>query len=187
MAKTDKKIESKVVLERTYIVPLRVGWLKVPHHRRANKAIKTLREFMVQHMKVYDRDLRKIKVDQYLNNEMRFRGMRKPPAKIKVIAKKFDNGIVVVSLAELPAILQFKKAREDKRKVRITKDAVKKEKSDGEKKEEKKSDLKEEETKEKEEAAKEQNQTIAKEKALEAKHVSKISEPQTYHRTALKK
>ena len=68
-----KKIEPKVELEREYIVPLRKGWLKVPKYKRANKSMKTLKEFIAKHMKVYDRDLRKIKVDQILNNEMRFR------------------------------------------------------------------------------------------------------------------
>ncbi|MEK6871587.1 MAG: 50S ribosomal protein L31e [Nanoarchaeota archaeon] len=187
--KTPTKTESKLVLERTYIVPLRRGWLKVPHHRRGNKAIKTLREFMLQHMKVYDRDLRKIKIDQYLNNEIRFRGMRKPPAKIKVIAKKFDDDIVRVTLAEPAPFVTFKQARDEKRTLRIKKDVAKKQtKTDGEKSDEKKSeDSKKEEVKEKEEAAKEQNLSIAKEQAKDAKHVSKGSERPTYHRTALKK
>ena len=87
-----KEIEPKIILEREYIVPLRRGWLKVPMYKRANKAVKTLKEFMVQHMKVYDRDLRKIKVDIYLNNEIKFKGMRKPLAKVKVKAIKYKGG-----------------------------------------------------------------------------------------------
>src|SRR3989338_11220989 len=103
----------KIELEREYNVPLRKGWLKVPKYKRANKAVKTLKEFLVRHMKVYDRDLRKIKLDILLNNEIRFRGMKKPPAYIKVKAKKFDNGIVKVELAELPDKIRFQKEREE--------------------------------------------------------------------------
>ena len=51
-------------------------------------------------MKVYDRDLKKIKIDVLVNNEIRFRGMRKPLAKIKVKAIKYDNGIVDVKLVD---------------------------------------------------------------------------------------
>ncbi len=111
-----KKIEPKVTIEREYIVPLRKGWLKVPKYKRANKAMKTLKEFIAQHMKVYDRDLRKIKVDQLVNNEIRFRGMYKPLAKIKVKVKKYDTGIVRVELVTLPAHVKFAKLREEKKK-----------------------------------------------------------------------
>ena len=66
-------------------------------------------------MKVYDRDLRKIKVEVDLNNEIRFRGMTKPPAKIKVKAKKFDNDTVSVELVDLPKHIEFKRMREKKK------------------------------------------------------------------------
>ena len=66
MAKA-KETGPKQILEREYIVPLRKGWLKVPDYKRANKAVKTLKEFLVKHMKVYDRDLRKIKIEIDLN------------------------------------------------------------------------------------------------------------------------
>ena len=59
MAEENKKI----MFEREYIVPLRREWLKVPTYKRANKAVKALKQFIAKHMKVYDRDLRKIYVD----------------------------------------------------------------------------------------------------------------------------
>ena len=114
----DKKAESKVVLDREYIVPLREGWLKVPKYKRGRKVVKTLKEFLVKHMKVYDRDLSKIKLDVDLNNEMRFRGEKKPPARIKVRAVKYDDEIVRVSLVDLPDVLKFKKSRELKEKAK---------------------------------------------------------------------
>mgnify|MGYP001109121260 FL=1 len=113
MAKKDTA--PKMEYEREYIVPLRKGWLKVPPYKRGNKAVKTLKEFIARHMKVYDRDLRKIKVEVDLNNEIRFRGMTKPPAKIKVKAKKLDNDTVSVELVDLPKHIEFKRMREKKK------------------------------------------------------------------------
>lgn len=113
-----KESEPKLIFEREYIVPLRKGWLKVPKYKRANKAVKTLKEFMVKHMKIYDRDLRKVKIDLYLNNEIRFRGIKKPYSKIKVKAKKFDNDIVKVELVNLPKHIEFEKKREEKLKIK---------------------------------------------------------------------
>ena len=75
---TDKTKEKtdKILVEREYMVPLRKEWLKVPKYKRANKATKALKQFIAQHMKVYDRDLREVKVEVLLNNEIRFRGMK---------------------------------------------------------------------------------------------------------------
>ena len=164
-----KQEEPKIILEREYIVPLRKGWLKVPKYKRANKAVKTLKEFMVRHMKVYDRDLRKIKVDIILNNEIRFRGMKKPLNKVKVIAKKFDNGIVRVELVEVPKHVKFARLREEKKLTELEK------KTKGEEKKEEKEEKPEEtqDAKEKKEASKEESLMQAKQQAKEMKHVAK--------------
>ncbi len=167
MAKT-KKTEPKIVLERRYIVPLRHGWLKVPMYKRATKATKTLKEFLVQHMKVYDRDLRKIKIDNYLNNEIRFRGMKKPPAKIEVLAKKFDDGIVRVELVNLPEHVKFAKLREARINENVKKKVEEKKKPEVEEKKEES-----EEVKEKEESGMEETMKLAKEQAKEQKHIVK--------------
>jgi len=111
--KKEKKVEGKVELEREYIVPMRKGFMNVPHYRRAKKAVKTLKEFMVRHMNVRDNDTRKIKVDIHLNNEIWFRGIKNPLHKIKVNAKKID-GIVYVTLADPADYVKFKMAREAK-------------------------------------------------------------------------
>jgi hypothetical protein len=65
-------------------------------------------------MKIYDRDLKKIKIDKYLNNEMWMRSIRKPLAKIKVKARKFESGIVKVELAEIPEFIKWKIEKEKK-------------------------------------------------------------------------
>ena len=185
-----KEIAPKITLEREYIVPLRKGWLKVPRYKRAKKAVKTLKEFVAQHMKIYDRDLRKIKVDIDLNNEIRFKGMKKPPAKIKVKVKKYDNDIVRVELVDIPANIRFKRLREEKKKADIGKKIKAKEetkksveekassKEDTSKKaegilEKEKDSKKEEEIKEKEQTSKDETLKLAKEQAKELKHVAK--------------
>ena len=143
VSKKDKKVVAKVELEREYVVPLKRGVLNVPRYRRAKKAVRVLKEFMVRHMGVRDRDLRKVKVDINLNNEIWFRGIKKPMNKIKVKAKKID-GIVYVELAEIPEYVGFKIAREARKKaeagaakVKAPKAAPKEEKTEEEKTEEK--------------------------------------------------
>ena len=177
----NKKKEPKMILEREYIVPLRSEWLKVAKHKRANKAIKALKQFMVRNMKIYDRDLRRIKIDQILNNEMRFRGMKKPLSKVKVKAQKFDDETVRVFLVDVPDHVKFARIREEKLKSKVEK-AVKEEKKGKEeektssisKKTEDSKDVKETaDAIEKEEASKEETMKIAKEYAKEQKHISK--------------
>jgi len=170
-----------VILEREYNVPLRKGWLKVPNYKRANKATKTLKEFIAKHMKIYDRDLRKVKVDMLVNNEIRFRGMKKPLSKIKVKASKLSDGTVRVYLVDLPTHVKFEKLREEKRSAAIEKKVKEKEveKKSEDKTEEEKKEEKEQkkevpkEVKEKEEASKEESMKLAKDQARAQKHVSK--------------
>ena len=101
-------------IEREYIIPLRTYWKRVPRYKRVNRAIKGIKEFLVRHMKVRDRDLSKIKLDKYLNEAMWSRGIKKPPVKIKVKVVK-EGDIVHVKLTEMSDKLKFKKAREEKR------------------------------------------------------------------------
>jgi len=183
--------------EREYIIPLRKEWTKVPRYKRTNKAIKAIKEFIAKHMKIRDRDLRKIKVDKYLNEEIWFRGIRKPPSKIKVKAVK-DGEIVKVELSELPDKLKFKKIREEKAEQKATeaiktKEAQKpEEKAEEKPEEEKKEDAeKKEEEKEKKAAVVEAGQHIEKEIAKRSKHQTKVKkealEPKRQRRMALAK
>jgi len=194
-----KEIEPKVVLEREYIIPLRREWLKVPEYKRANKAVKAIKKFLVRHMKIYDRDLRKVKVDILLNNEIRFRGMKKPPAKIKVKAVKYDNDIVKVELAEIPQVLKYKIEREKKQKEKVEKKKEEKKpeekkeelekKLEEEKKEEEKEEKPEEkkEKEEKREAGREAGLKIAKEEHRKMKHEVTGKKQPKIHRMALQK
>jgi len=138
----DKK-ESKPELEREYIINVRKKTMLVPTYQKANKAVKSIKEFLAKHMKVENRDTRLVKMDRYLNQEMWFRGRRHPITKIKVKAKKID-GIVYVELAEVPKIVQYQIDRDKKQFDKSEKEAENKtpkealeEKSEAEKVEEK--------------------------------------------------
>jgi large subunit ribosomal protein L31e len=166
--KKDKKNKGEVVeLEREYVVPLKKGVLKAPKYRRAKKAVKVLKEFMVRHMNVRDRDLRKVKIDRYLNNELWFRGIKKPANKIKVKAKKID-GIVYVELAEVPEVVKFAMAREKKAAEAASAVKAKAPK----KKEEEKTEEEKVEEKEDAKAGAEKAAKVAKVEAKAVKHTA---------------
>ena len=107
----DQKQSNK--LEREYIIPLRNEWLKVPSYERTGRAIKTIKKFIAKHMKIYDRDLKKVKLDTYLNETLWLRGIKNPIHKIKVRAIK-EEDIVRVEAVDLPQNIKFKKLREEK-------------------------------------------------------------------------
>lgn len=198
----------KEKLEREYVIPLRNKWKRVPRYKRANKAVKAIKEFLAKHMKIRDRDLKKIKIDRYLNEEIWFRGIRKPPSRIKVKAVK-ENDVVKAELYELPEKLKFKKAREDKREAKaveeikpkelppIPEEKTKESKEEGVKKEDsKEEELKEKDSKEKKKveekekkaAVVEAGEKRSKAAAKQAKHQTKADKgPKRPQRKALVK
>jgi len=131
-------------IEREYTIPLRSQVMKVPGYKRAKKAVRTIREFLVQHMQVRDRDLNKIRLDKYLNQMLWSRGMKNPPHKIKVKAIK-EGDIVRVEAYELSEKLKFRKQREDKRDKKSAEQTPKKKIESKEDKTEKSTETKEEE------------------------------------------
>ncbi len=177
-----EKEKKQNILEREYTIPLREKVRSVPRYKKTNKAVKTIKEFLVRHMKVYDRDLNKIKIDKYLNEYLWFRGIRKPPYKVTVKAKK-EGDFVKVELADLPDKLKFKKAREEKREAQAKKSEKKKpelKKSESEQKPEDKNkdgvEDKIEET-EKKTAVVEAGQKFEKEEYKKMKHTAKDKNP----------
>jgi len=187
-----KKKEDLVRIEREYIIPLRKRYQHVPRYKKTPKAIKTIKEFLVRHMKIYDRDLKKIKIDKYLNEAMWFKGIKKPPHKIKIKATK-EGDIVKAELVELPDKLKFNKLREEKREKAGEEIAKKKKKVEKEEKqEEKKSEQTEEQKKEEKEKARageEAEKQIEKAAAKQMKHQAggKTKEPKRQKRVALQK
>lgn len=191
--KSEKKADK---LEREYTINLRRQVDKAPIYKRTPKAIRTIKEFLVRHMKIRDRDLRKIKLDRYLNEFLWARGIRNPQTRIKVKAIK-EGEIVKVELAELPAKLKFKKLREERREREGT-EAGKKKKTHPSEAELKKEEtpMSEAEAKEKKEEEEEKKSSVVEvgkeiEKAAmkRAKHEAKVKskEPKRQFRQALQK
>jgi large subunit ribosomal protein L31e len=198
MAKKEEKVEK---IEKEYVIPLRKKCLAVPRYRKTEKAIKTIKEFIVRHMKIRDRDLSKVRINGYLNETMWMKGIRNPPHKIKVKAIK-EGDIVRVETLELPKKLKFKKAKEEeavkraKEKVekkkaekKAAEEAAKKaeeEKTEEEKKEEAE---KKETEKEKAKAGEEATKQLEKAAAKQMKKVKapKLKEPKRQVRKALAK
>ena len=171
-------------LEREYVIPLRKACLKVPQYERWRIAIRTIRRFIAKHMKIPERDLTKVKLDVYFNNELWFRGRRKPPAKVKVMAIK-ENDIVKVNFVEIPERIKFLKSKVEKLhkkpEVKWKKPESKEESKPEEKPEEKKIEEKEKEQSVAEQRLKETEQQVKAEK-----HLTKKKET-SYHRMALQK
>lgn len=108
--------KKKQKTEHEYVIPLREKIRPAPRYKKTNKALKTIKEFVARHMKVYDRDLDKIKVDKYVNEFIWARGIKNPPHSVRVKAKKDSEGIVRVELVNYPDKLKYKKLREEKLK-----------------------------------------------------------------------
>ena len=79
---------------REYIVNLRQEVIKAPRFKRAKRAVKALKEFVKRHLRVEE-----VKISNELNNYIWNRGIRKPPTKFKIVAKK-ENNIAYVDLAK---------------------------------------------------------------------------------------
>ena len=180
-----EKKQKQNILEKEYIIPLREKVRAVPRYKKTNKAIRTVKEFLVRHMKIYDGDLNKIKIDKYLNEYLWFRGIRKPPYKVKVKARK-EGEVVKVELADFPEKLKFKKAREEKRdakakKAEKNKPAEKTEKAEAknEQSEDKNKDGVEDkiEETEKKTSVVEAGQKFEKEEHKKQKHTTKMKHP----------
>jgi large subunit ribosomal protein L31e len=176
-----KKIETSTEkIEREYIIPLRKRWAIVPRYKRTNKAVKTVKEFLVRHMKIRDKDLNKIKIDRYLNEILWQKGIRNPPSKIKVKAIK-EGEIVKVEAVEFPEKIKFKKLREEKVET-SAKEIVKKKKAEEKQEEktegqEKEEEEKKKETEEKKEAVIEAGKEMEKVAAKQEKHTTKVKSP----------
>lgn len=116
MTKKQEKKSEKI--EREYIIPLRRKFKKAVKYKKTPRAVKAIKEFLVQHMQIRDRDLNKIKIDIYLNEFLWKRGIRNPVHKIKIRAVKEikENGdeIVTAYLIDYPKDMEFKKKRLEK-------------------------------------------------------------------------
>ena len=183
--------------EQEYTISLRGKFKHVARYKKTPKAIKSVKEFLARHMKIYDRDLNKIKLEKEVNEFLWARGIKNPPHKIKVKAIKTGD-IVKVELVDLPDKLKFKKLREEKQEKQALEIKEKKksmmekakETMQGKKEDENKdgvADKKEVQEKKKavEEAGEKQEKDLAKQQKHMAKEKSK--EPKRPVRQAMKK
>ena len=84
-------------LKRTYNIPLRKEFMKVPRHKRSKKAVKALKQFVQRHMKIDSMD--NIKVGKFLNEHIWKHGIKNPPHHVKVdIIKDIKNNKAIVEL-----------------------------------------------------------------------------------------
>lgn len=106
MAKEEAK--AKVVLERTYNVPLRREFVKSPRYKRTNKAVSALRQFIAKHMKSDN-----VKLGKNLNDALWRDGIKNPPHHVKINVIKDDKGVVRAELVGFEIELEKKqKAKE---------------------------------------------------------------------------
>ncbi|MBU0457749.1 MAG: 50S ribosomal protein L31e [Nanoarchaeota archaeon] len=80
-------------IERTYNVPLRKEFMKVPVWRKTKKAVAALRQFLERHMKSDN-----IKIGKEVNDLLWKHGIKNPPHHIKVNVTKDDKGVVKAEL-----------------------------------------------------------------------------------------
>jgi len=100
-----------MTIERVYTVPLRKGFLEVARYKKTKKAVTTLKEFLARHMKV---DVEKVYIGRNLNKELWKHGIKKPPARVKVVVVKEDNGDVKAELYGFKYEHKKKEQKEDK-------------------------------------------------------------------------
>lgn len=97
-------------IERTYTIPLRKEWLKSVKYKRAKKAVRAIKEFLMRHMKA---EAENIKIEKYLNLIVWSHGIRNPPSRVKVNVTKDDKGIVRAEMVGAP--VDKKKAEKPKK------------------------------------------------------------------------
>ncbi len=113
-----KKEETKTVLERTYNIPLRKEYHKVPRWKRTPKAVRAVKKFLVRHMKSEDP-----KLGPALNEKLWQHGMKNPPHHVKVTVIKDDKGLVRAELfGAKPREEEEKKKRKKGEKTREKKE-----------------------------------------------------------------
>jgi len=106
--------DDELTQERLYTIPLR-KLHKVSRSRRAPVAMRMVEDFITKHMKpekdgevlTTSADARsgsgeekQLFIDPPVNQYIWSRGIEKPPSKVRVRALKFEDGSVVVHLAE---------------------------------------------------------------------------------------
>ncbi len=109
-----KKTDSAELPERIYTVPLRSEWRKGPRIKRAGRSATAIRKFLFRHMKVG-----RVKISEKLNEQLWTRGLKNPPAIIKIKAQMDEEGIVTARLPDEVVIKEEEKSKMEKLKEKL--------------------------------------------------------------------
>lgn len=104
------------MLDRQYVIPLRKA-LRAPRTKRAPKAVKLVREFLLRHMKGDD-----VKLGASVNEALWKDGIKNVLPRIKVHAVRDDKNVI---RCELPGVAM--KSEEEEKKAREAREKEKKE------------------------------------------------------------
>lgn len=102
--KEKEEFDEDIVEERFYTIPLRKVWIS-PRKKRAPKAGRIVKSFVMKHMKVRTEadekeEAERLVISNEVNEKLWSRGIEKPPRKIRVRVVKDKEGVVTVLLAE---------------------------------------------------------------------------------------
>ena len=117
---------------KTYNIPLRKEVMKVPKYKRANKAIRALRKFLLRHVKA------DVLIGGSLNRKILEHGRKNVPHHVQVEIRTVKRKDVDVLIAEVPGAPVEKVVVEEKGKLAKVKDKIIGKKEDTPKEEEKK-------------------------------------------------
>jgi large subunit ribosomal protein L31e len=125
-------VKVKVGEKRTYIIPLRKEWLKVPRWRRSKRAIDALQNYVQKHTKTDN-----VRVSTWLNEAVWKHGGRNPPAKVEVevtienrkiqdkkTKKDIDTIFAVAELATIPKRVTRLIKKKDEKTKKFKKEAT---------------------------------------------------------------
>jgi large subunit ribosomal protein L31e len=106
-SREEKAEEEEIVEERIYTIPLGRAWI-MPPRKRAARAMRMVRSFIVKHMKLEARkegeeeeeEPKQLVITNEVNEKVWGRGIEKPPRKVRVRAAKDKEGNITVYLAE---------------------------------------------------------------------------------------
>ncbi len=82
--------------ERVFTIPLTASQ-HVPRTRRAPRAIKEIRDYVVRHMRADEED---VWIDEGVSQAIWRRGIQNPPKAIQVRVVRFEDELIEVSLPE---------------------------------------------------------------------------------------
>ena len=108
-------------LERTYNIPLRREFQKVPCWKRSKKAVRAAKEFLQKHMKSED-----VRLSKEVNEKIWQHGIKNPPHHVKVTVSKDKEGVVRAELfgAKAEAKIEKKPAKKPE-EVKVEKKEIK--------------------------------------------------------------